>query len=142
MPSGSCARIAELPPPARAIFDDARRGAFGTIAPDGAPRLVPVVFALRGDEIVLEIDDKPKRTRSLARVENIRRDPRVTLLTDRWDEDWTQLGWVMVQGEARIEPPGGAAAQLRERYPQYGSEELDGPVIAITPGLVRWWTFS
>lgn len=139
MPSGSCARLSELPPPARAIVDAARRAVLVTLGDDGAPHAVPVCFALRGDDVVTAVDDKPKRTRDLARVRNVRRDPRATLLFDRWDEDWARLGWVMVTARARVEPPGAAAGVLAARYAQYRERPPAGDVLACAPERVLWW---
>ena len=72
-------------------------------------RLVPCCFALvesaTGSVIYTPIDDKPKAStdpRSLARVRDIERDPRVTLLVDRWDEEWARLAWVRIDGLASI----------------------------------------
>jgi len=142
MPSGSCATIDGLPAAARAILDEARRATLATVAPDGEPRLVPVTFAIRGAEIVTAIDAKPKSTVELARLDYVRARGRATFLADRWDEDWTRLGWVMIRGDARIDEAGSAAAALRARYAQLETIPADGPVIAIAPTSLRWWTFA
>ena len=42
----------------------------------------------------------------LARIENVDRDPRVTLLADHYEEDWSRLWWVRVDGEASVETEG------------------------------------
>ena len=139
MPSGSCARISDLPPAARAVVDAARRAVLVTIGDDGAPHAVPVCFALRDDDVVTAVDDKPKRTTSLARVHNVRRDARVTLLFDRWDEDWAGLGWVMVVASARVEAPGAADDALARRYEQYRARPPRGDVVACAPQRVLWW---
>jgi PPOX class probable F420-dependent enzyme len=97
----------------------------------GAPRLVPIVFAWHADRIWSPIDAKPKRRddpRSLARVEDVRRDPRVCVLLDHYDADWSRLWWLRLDGEAEVvtaetaesDPRlAGAAAALRAKYPQY-----------------------
>ncbi len=106
-----------------------------TIGADGTPSQVPVCFAvLDGDEpaIVIALDEKPKRVpdRELARVRNIRRDPRVSLLVDRYDEDWSQLAFVQIRGSASILAPGetghdAAIIALREKYPQYRAMAIE-----------------
>lgn len=141
MPSGSCRTLAGLPAHARAIVDGARRAVLATIGPDGAPRAVPITFALRGTDIVSAIDHKPKRARPPARLANIAARPAVAVLFDRYDEDWTRLGWVMVRGRARIEPPGSAGAELGARYPQYAGRPPAGEVIAVTPEAISWWSW-
>lgn len=142
MPSGSCARISELPPRALALVVEARRATLATRAPDDEPRLVPVCFAIRGDEIVTTIDAKPKSTHHLARLDNVARTGRASVLVDHWDEDWSRLGWVTIRGDARIDEAGSAAEDLVARYPQYETYAADGPVIAIKPTAIRWWVYS
>jgi PPOX class probable F420-dependent enzyme len=136
------------------LLDLARRATLATLAPDGRARLVPCCFALverpEGQMIVTPIDAKPKRAsdaRQLARVRDVERDPRVTLLVDHWDEDWADLWWLRVQGLGRVVWPDDspdehtlAIAVLRGRYPQYLGHALeDLPVIAITPQRVSGW---
>ncbi len=73
-----------------------------TIRPDGSPRVVPICFALDGDTLYTAVDEKPKRTRRLARLDDIERDPRVEIVIDHYDDDWSQLWWVRLRGRARI----------------------------------------
>jgi PPOX class probable F420-dependent enzyme len=140
--SGTCSTIDELPDSLRGSIDDARRALLGTISPDGRPRLVPVCHAVRDSEIVFAIDDKPKSGRPLARVSDIERDPRATLLIDRWSEDWTELAWVRLDCDARIEPPGTALEHLQARYPQYLETPPTGVTIVLRPTHVVWWSYS
>ena len=136
----------------RAFIDSTRRAVLATISPDGRPRLVPICFSLDPVRPVLytPLDDKPKRANdplTLARVRDILADPRVTVLLDRWDEDWTQLAWLRADGAAAIVDPSSsgpeqaaAVAALRERYPQYEHHRLDErPVIRITLERVTDW---
>jgi PPOX class probable F420-dependent enzyme len=134
----------------RALLADARRAVLATLAPDGRPRLVPVCYAVDPDRPVIRIplDRKPKRTDdplALARVRDIAADPRVTILVDRWAEDWARLAWLRVEGRASLfEPsePGHRAvvAALRTRYPQYVEQRLeDRPMIeVVVERVVRW----
>lgn len=128
-----------------ALLEECRSGRLGTINEAGAPHLVPVCYALMGGRVVIAVDEKPKRsTTELARLRNIRRDPRVTFLVDRYSEDWTQLAWLRVDGKAAIEPEGGANPAaldaLRARYPQYRAMTLERlPLIAISPERVSGW---
>lgn len=73
--------------------------------------------------VVSAVDDKPKTTRRLQRLENIRRDPRVTLLVDEYDEDWSNLWWVRADGQARVVESGSELAApvawLCDKYEQY-----------------------
>lgn len=132
----------------KANFARASVGRLATVAPDGMPHLVPVVFAVRlpGDDVIYTaVDAKPKSTRRLRRLANIDHDPRVSLLVDHYADDWTQLWWVRADGIAEIHRAGDRKDEalqagydlLRAKYPQYQSVRLDGPVIAIA---VRRWS--
>ena len=81
-----------------------------TADPDGRIHLVPIVFALSGDTLYTAVDAKPKRSRVLRRMENARARPDVAVLVDRYDEDWSLLWWVRLQGRARVLDDGDEAA--------------------------------
>jgi PPOX class probable F420-dependent enzyme len=99
---------------------------------------VPVCFALAGDTLFFTIDEKPKRrsNASLKRVRNIAENSAAAILFDRYDEDWTRLGWVLLRGQAEILTDGrehdAAQALLRRRYPQLAQMRIASqPVIAV-----------
>jgi PPOX class probable F420-dependent enzyme len=128
----------------------ARRAILATIDPDGRPRLVPICFivdAVSGIRIFTPLDDKPKATddkRALARVRDIRARPDVSLLVERWDEDWSKLGWLRLNGRATLlEPddvPPDAVERLRTKYPQYATHDLESsPMIAIDVERATSW---
>ena len=125
---------------ARELFAAARVARLATIGADGRPHVVPVVFAVEGDTILTAIDAKPKLTRALQRLANVRRDPRVTLLADHYDDrDWDALWWVRAEGTAEVlDIP--APPALVERYPQYASRPPLGPVLAVA--VERWSGWS
>jgi len=112
----------------------------------GNPHVVPVCFALSGGALYITIDEKPKRTagQPLKRLRNIAVNPSVAFIADRYDEDWTQLGWVMLRGRAEVLTDGPehdrAQALLRERYTQYRAMQLaELPVIAIRIERATSW---
>jgi PPOX class probable F420-dependent enzyme len=144
MPSGRAERIDQLPERIRSVLSSARRGVMTTIEIDGSSHSVPVVFASVGDEIVSPIDHKPKTGRTLERVKNLRRDGRVTLLIDLWDEDWTKLLWLMIRGRADIDesPPTDLMRAINRRYQQYAPDEVHDALIRIEPTLLSWWSWS
>jgi PPOX class probable F420-dependent enzyme len=115
-------------------------------AGDGRPHLVPVVYAVDGDTVVTAIDHKPKSTRRLARLHNLERDPRCTLLVDHYEDDWDRLWWVRVDGTAVVDGTPAtvesAARLLAERYPQYEEDPPPGPVIRMTIERVTGWAAS
>ena len=142
MPGGRCRSLARLAPSARAIVEDARRAVLATIDAAGRPHAVPVCFAIVNDEVVTAIDQKPKSTIRPARLVNVERAGNATMMFDRWDEDWTRLGWVMVRGQARVAPPGTTLDELVDRYRQYRESRPTGNVIVVTPDDIVWWTYE
>jgi PPOX class probable F420-dependent enzyme len=116
---------------------------------------VPVVFARALGRIWLPVDDKPKAAsaaRELARIENVRRDPRVALLLDQYEADWSALWWLRVEGDARVALPGApdfaaAAEALRKKYPQYRETALfrtgaAPSLLALQPKRITSWAAS
>jgi PPOX class probable F420-dependent enzyme len=147
-----------LEPDARSFVAAARRATLATMAPDGRPRLVPVCFVLADADdrlgralVYTPLDEKPKQTadpRSLARVRDLLVLPQATLLVDRWDEDWSRLGWVRLYGTGEILEPepreveehAAAVEALRGKYPQYTSQVLDArPIIRIAVDRIVAW---
>jgi PPOX class probable F420-dependent enzyme len=129
------------------LLEECRVARLGTIASDGRPRLVPVCYAVSGGTVVIAVDEKPKRGGRLARLRDIARDPRVTLLVDRYEDDWTRLAWVRIEGRATVLERGdehpAALEALRARYPQYREMGLEAlPLIALTPERVVSWRWG
>ncbi|MGK2851365.1 MAG: pyridoxamine 5'-phosphate oxidase family protein [Candidatus Limnocylindrales bacterium] len=138
----------------RAFLEVARTATLATIDAEGRPRLVPICFVVEGevDGPVLwsPIDEKPKRSgdpRSLARVRDILARPDVTLLVDRWSEDWSELGWLRVTGRASLVEPDPSDATLRAviaamraKHPPYLEHDLaHRPMLRIAiDSVVRW----
>ena len=121
----------------------ARVARLATTDPDGRPHLVPIVFAVEGDTLYTAVDQKPKRSRRLRRIENARARPDVTILVDHYEEDWSRLWWIRLRGRARVLDDGPererALELLVEKYPQYRREPPDGPVLAVDVTEVRDW---
>src|ERR1700693_854733 len=90
---------------AQGRFLDARRVAhLATADARGVPHVAPVCFAIANRTLYITIDEKPKLRPGppLKRLRNIAENPAVTVVADRYDEDWTRLGWVMLQGKAEL----------------------------------------
>jgi PPOX class probable F420-dependent enzyme len=109
----------------------------------GRPHVVPICYAFDGRALYSPIDEKPKKNPPLLlkRVRNIRANPQVSVVIDRYDEDWQRLAYVLIAGRAQILLKGArhkrVVALLRKKYPQYREMRLEGrPVIQITP--IRW----
>jgi coenzyme F420-0:L-glutamate ligase/coenzyme F420-1:gamma-L-glutamate ligase len=141
-----------------AFVAETRRAVLATLRPDGEPRLVPVCFVLADEPddmgrpiIYSPIDEKPKASadpRRLARVQDLLVLPAVTLLIDRWSEDWSHLAWVRLTGRGVLLEPepreraehAAAIAALRAKYPQYAGHDLEGrPIIRMSIDRVQRW---
>ncbi len=109
-----------------------------TVGPDGAPHVVPVVFALVGETLYSAVDAKPKRTTRLQRLANVRGEPRCALLVDHYEDDWSRLWWVRADGVGAVldspaqDHPGLVA--LTQRHWQYQRTAPSGPLVEITIG--------
>jgi PPOX class probable F420-dependent enzyme len=122
-------------------------GSIATVRPDGSPHVVPFVFAVSEtrDGLVIYwcVDDKPKRSRQLQRLVNIRAHPAVEIEVNRYDDDWTQLWWVRASGIARevtsIDERDGALAALATKYAPYIAHPPSGPVVATQVERVAGW---
>ena len=129
----------------RRFLDESRVGRLATADRNSAPHVIPVCYAIAGDTLYITVDEKPKRRDiPLKRVRNILENPNAAFVADRYDEDWTRLGWVMLRGGAEIHYDGAehdrAQALLRARYPQYRAMNLAGlPVIALRIDRAASW---
>ena len=127
----------------RGLLTEARVAHLGLLDSDGAPRVLPVTFAVHDGRIWSAIDEKPKRSgREPARLRFLRERPQVALTVDRYDDDWSRLAWVQVLGTAAVleaEEEPAAMAALAERYEPYRERRPPGPLIAIDPDRVRSW---
>lgn len=127
----------------RARVAAARVGRLATVGADLRPHIVPVTYAVRGDELFVAVDQKPKTTTALKRLRNIAVHEQVAVLVDEYDEDWTHLWWVRVDGVARVVPEHAAAVELLvAKYPQYEADPPQGPVIVIQVDGWSGWSFS
>lgn len=110
------------------------------------PHVVPFTFAVDGDLIYSAVDAKPKSTTRLKRLGNIRGNPRVAVLADHYEDDWSALWWVRADGFAAVVEEAAAMARplrlLAERYPQYAASPPAGPVIEIRVGRWTGWAAS
>lgn len=124
----------------------ARIAHLATADKNGRPHVVPICFVFDGKYFYSPIDEKPKRTapQKLKRLRNIQDNPRVSLVIDRYGEDWSKLCYVLVNGQARVLLSGArhleAARLLRRKYPQYRRMAIDTrPIIRVQPDTLRAW---
>jgi PPOX class probable F420-dependent enzyme len=130
------------PDEARRRFAAARVARLATMREDGRPHVVPIVFAVDGDEIYAIADPKPKRSLDLLRHRNIATNPAVSLLVDEYEESWERIWWVRADGVARVVDDGAdretAIQLLRTKYEQYA--DWTTPFGAATIINVERWT--
>ena len=122
----------------------ARVARLATVDVDGHPHIVPITFAIVDDRIVTVVDGKAKSTRHLKRLRNLAANPNVSLMVDHYDDDWSALWWIRVDGTATVIESGATfdagVGALRDKYPQYRTDvSTDGPLIVIdVKRVVRW----
>jgi PPOX class probable F420-dependent enzyme len=125
----------------RSRLGEARVGRLATVDGSGTPHVIPVCYVLHGDVIYWAVDQKPKSTRQLKRLENIHQNPRVELVADNYAEDWTQLWWVRVKADAsllaEVSEADRALDLLAAKYPQYRQQRPEGLVVRLA---VRQWS--
>jgi len=112
-----------------------------TVDATGKPHLVPVCFTLLDEVVYTAVDHKPKRSQRLRRVANVEATGVACLLIDEYQDDWSALWWVRLDGVARVVTDVAearrAVAALVAKYPQYADRPPTGPVLALD---VRRWT--
>ena len=86
----------------RKRLGEARVAHLATADAEGRPHVVPITFAHHDENLYFVVDDKPKRSRDLKRLRNIAGNPRVSVLVDHYEDDWTRLWWVRVDGVAHV----------------------------------------
>ena len=136
-----------------AFLATTRRAVLATVSADGRPRQVPICFAVLdgrdGTILYSPLDEKPKLgsdPHQLARVRDLIDRPRVSMLADRWDEDWTRLAWLRIDATASLLEPGEpehdqAILALRFKYRQYQTQRLEAyPLIRLEPTRIVGWS--
>ncbi len=129
----------------RRLAAGARVARMATVDPDGRPHVVPLVFVLDGDSMYSSVDEKPKASRDLRRIRNLRSNPVAELVVDHYEDDWERIWWVRIRGRGEILEDGPerdrGLALLAEKYPQYREMPPQGAVIAIRAERWRGWSF-
>ena len=128
---------------ARRRFGDARVARLATTRADGRPHIVPLCFALDGDTFGVGGRRQAEALPDLLRLANVRAHDQVSLLVDHYDDDWTSLWWVRLDGVAEVVVGGtghaAAIETLAAKYPQYQSTPPSGAVLRVTvTGLAHW----
>lgn len=113
----------------------------GLIDDTGRPRVLPVTFALVGDQAWTAVDQKPKRSpgTELARVRWLCRRPEATLLVDRYAEEWSRLAWVQLLGRVVILHDADPPAELVAKYEPYRRQPPQGPLLRLDVERTVYW---
>ena len=130
----------------RRFLDAQRVARFATADAAGRPHVVPICYALRDNRCT----SRSMRSRRGSPAQGSNASPtcertrRAALVVDSYDEDWSRLGWVMMQGRAEVLEVGPehdlAQASLRARYPQLATMRIEGlPVVAVRVDHVASW---
>ncbi len=124
----------------------ARVAHLATADRNSRPHAIPICYVFDGKEIYSPIDEKPKKIPPLLlkRIKNIRANPSVSVVVDRYDDDWRKLAYVLIVGRARVLTKGPkhkrAVLLLRRKYPQYRRMAIHArPMILIQPARVTSW---
>ena len=127
----------------RQRVEAARVGHLATVRPDGRPHVVPCCFVLVDDTAYSAVDAKPKSTLLLQRLRNLAAHPEASLVIDHYEEDWTHLWWIRLDGSTRVLEPGPerdtAIDALTAKYSQYVEQPPPGAVIALDVETWRAW---
>ena len=135
-----------LDPIVEAFIASRRVAHLATADADGTPHVIPVCYAYYRGLVYSALDLKPKRvqSRELRRVRNIQINPSVALVVDDYSEEWDDLAYVLIQGQATILESGAerdlAERLLREKYAQYAEmlEEGCATLRITTERVVAW----
>lgn len=135
-----------LSEPERRFLADRKVAHLASADARAVPHIVPVCFAISAGTLYITIDEKPKQHpgTTLKRLRNIAENPVVAVGVDRYDDDWSLLGWVMLRGHAEILSAGrehdDAQALLRARYRQLEVMQIaEHPVIAVRIERITSW---
>ena len=128
----------------RLLVSQARVGRLATVTASGKAHVVPVCFALIGEVVYSAVDHKPKRSTDLRRIGNIVATGSTSLLVDHFEEDWSALWWVRLDGTGRLVADEVervlAIGALTEKYEQYRQRRPDQAIIAID--VQHWMSWS
>lgn len=141
--------MTDWPSGARAFVVGRDVARLATAGADGAPHAVPICFALLDDRLYSVVDAKPKRNpTNLARLRNVRANPRAAVLIDHYDEDWTRLEYVLLRGAAAVvddrDEFARALTALRAKYPAYRAMDLSfesHPMLRVDVERVVHWRY-
>ncbi len=133
----------------KALIKGAKVARLSTVDQKSYPYVVPVVFVFHENSFFIPLDEKKKtvNSRNLKRVKNIEKNPNVTLLIDKYQNDWKKLFFLMIHGKAKVIDGNNKLIDkihklLVSKYPQYKKIGIGNSCIKIEPTKVRFWSNS
>jgi PPOX class probable F420-dependent enzyme len=147
----AAANLGELPGWARALLEQVRLAHLAYLDDRDRPRVLPVTFAVAGEDLWTAIDHKPKSKPAgeIARVRYLRRRPEAALCADHYEDDWSRLAWVQAIGTVEVletgsggAPVGAALERLGAKYEHYAARPPEGPYLRLRPERVLCWRAS
>ena len=134
----------------KALIKGAKVARLATVDQKSNPYVVPVVFVFHENSFFIPIDEKVKtvNARKLKRIKNIEKNPNVTLLIDKYQNDWKKLFFLMIHGKATVID--GKNNKLMDKihklliskYPQYKKIGVGNSCIMISPTKITFWNNS
>jgi PPOX class probable F420-dependent enzyme len=134
----------------RTLISRAKVARLATVDQKSHPYVVPIVFVFHENSFFIPLDEKTKtvNSRKLKRVKNIEKNPNVTLLIDKYQNDWKNLFFLMIHGKAKVID--GKNNKLMDKihkllilkYPQYKKIGIGNSCITINPTKVTFWNNS
>ena len=88
----------------KTLIKSSKVARLATVDQKSCPYVVPVVFVFHENSFFIPLDGKVKtvNARKLKRVKNIEKNPNVTLLIDKYQNDWKKLFFLMIHGKATV----------------------------------------
>ena len=131
------------------LIKGAKVARLATVDQKSHPYVIPVVFVFHENSFFIPLDEKIKTVNSkkLKRVKNIEKNPNVTLLIDKYQNDWKKLFFLMIQGKAKMIDGNSKLMNkvhklLILKYPQYKKIGVGNSCIKINPTKVTFWNNS
>lgn len=113
-----------------------------TIGKSNRPQVTPVCHVVSAGKVYWASDF------DAAKLANIKRHPRVSIVADEYRANWKNMGGVMAQGRARIIKEGPLFRKIRgllyRKFKVYKSnapfEEGEAAIVEMTPEkVIHWW---
>ncbi len=134
----------------KTLIKRAKVARLATVDQKSHPYVVPVVFVFHENSFFIPLDDKTKSVnpKKLKRVKNIVGNPNVTLLIDKYQNDWKKLFFLMIHGTATVID--GKNSKLMDKihklliskYPQYKKIGIGNSCIKIRPQKAIFWKYQ